>query len=146
MGLIVVDMQARFKASSSIKDTVYHEIQRAIKLRTWICFLEYEEHGQTYQDFYDLVHNYPYFCCAVKHSDDGSIDAIDALNKIGFSIDRLKTIRIVGVNTSFCIKDTVFGLLELLPKVHITLIQKGCNCNYNNSFKWAKGIKNLCLI
>jgi nicotinamidase-related amidase len=119
--LCVVDMQPGFGASWACLEGVLREVRLAKKRNAPIIVLEYEGVGPTHYEILKTLSNYQNVVFASKDENDGSPQAFPILKKFNTN----KT-RIVGVNTCFCVMDTILGLIE--RDVEVNLIETATNC------------------
>jgi len=123
--LVVVDMQDTFKFAKepAVIKACQREIKLAIRRNYGIIFLEFEYCGNTISELKNLVNGYGKAYFAIKSRDDGSREAIELINQHNL----YHNIRIVGVNTSYCVYETVEGLTNYHGK--ITVVADACNCH-----------------
>lgn len=126
--LVVVDMQDAFSASreSSVLKACQREIMAAIRQKYAIIFLEFEHSGSTHSELTDLVKNYDKAYFKTKPDNDGSYE----VNEVVKQRNLCHNVRVVGVNTSYCVYDTVEGLRNYPGK--ITVVADACNCTYHS--------------
>lgn len=126
--LAIVDMQWYFGASrkTSVINACKREIQKAMKARAGILFIEYQNCRSTISSLKKMVHEAKYSKVAtvVKSDDDGSPEVIDSIRHMKFSNKRIK---VCGVNTCYCVQSTVQGLSRGLPNTKIEVISDACN-------------------
>lgn len=122
--LIVVDMQYEFFAARNEKTQAACKkaIAKAIKSKSPIVFLEYEDHGPTLPSLTKLTRNYSKAFHVSKSEWDGSSESLSTLvdNKITSS-----KFRICGVYTDCCVAATAIGLADKSPS-KIEVLQKAC--------------------
>ena len=139
--LIVVDMQPDFEASQEPKvlSAVRKEIDLAIKNSWAIIFLEYGryhgKHQSTDKRLLSLVKRYDKVFTGIKWVNNGSdvvkklcSERADTPNKIP------EHFRVCGVNTAYCVLETVLGLKGDFPAAKIEVVRKACN-DWNHSRK-----------
>lgn len=122
-------MQLSFHASHNKRTQLacVREIKKAIRDKAAIIFVEYEHHGPSLPVLTNVVKkaNYHRVIHLLKNEDDGSQRVINLLRKKHLPILNL---RICGVNTRYCVHDTVKGLSFKLPNSTIKVISDACNC------------------
>jgi nicotinamidase-related amidase len=125
--LVVVDMQSRFSASNhiAIRNNVAREIKDAMNHNAGIVFLEFTSNGPTQPELIDLTMGYKHSYVALKSMDDGSKECWTVVNHYELPA---RHFRVVGVNTSYCVRATVEGLAKLYPEAVIDVIADACNC------------------
>lgn len=123
--LIVVDMQDEFETAKNPKtiSACQREIKLAIRKNYGIIFLEIGPCGDTISELKDLVKGYDKAYFATKMANDGSVEAFNIIKRRNL----YHNTRIVGVNTSYCVYDTVKSLMNYPGK--ITVVSDACNCN-----------------
>lgn len=117
--LIVVDMQPGFSApADKALLGVLAKVRRAKNMGEPVVLLEYGGHGSTLKPIRDLVPNAP---VVTKHWDDGA----PALEASGL-LPRNDRVRLVGVNTCYCVAATAIGLKS--RGIDVGIYVKGCAC------------------
>lgn len=122
--LVIIDMQEGFyvKSRMPVTSACALEIKKAIKNDARILFVEYEGFGPTLKKLKALTKGYPKTSVIKKENDDGSYELMCAINKRKYP----KTVKITGINTSYCVHDTVSGLVAGAPLYKIEVIAKAC--------------------
>lgn len=112
--LVIIDMQYCFAAAKTqnIKSPILREIKLAQKHKNPIIVVEYKvdkkhHNGCTVKYITKATGGRTKVPFIKKKTDDGSMVIIDAIK----TLTRSRRIRIVGVNTGQCVKDTVNGLV-----------------------------------
>lgn len=127
--LVIIDMQVPFYAALERKTqrACIREIEKAIRDKAVIIFVEYQHHGPTLPILTDVVKkaNYRRVHYLTKEVDDGSTQVIELLREKHLPILNL---RVCGVNTRACVYTTIRGLSLKLPNSTIKLISDACNC------------------
>lgn len=131
--LIVVDMQDDFKFSRdpAVIKACQREISFAMSRKYGIIFLEFEHAGPTRPEIKSLVQGYDKAYFATKPDNDGSVEAISLIKQHKL----YHNTRVVGVNTSYCVYETVVGLTNY--RGTITVVADACNC-HNHTFGLSK--------
>lgn len=119
--LVIVDMQPAFEAAKCnvTTDNVMRLIRQAKEDKANIITLEYEGFGPTRADLMMDLCSYDKYANAKKSDDDGSDEAIEA----GASM--FSKVIVCGVNTSYCVNETVQGLLRNGKEV--VVVRDACN-------------------
>jgi nicotinamidase-related amidase len=122
--LVVVDMQRTFKTTENLNviRACQREIRLAIRRNYGIIFLEFDGCGETICELKDLISRYDKAYFTTKHGNDGSVE----IAKLICGHNLYHNVRITGVNTSYCIYETVEGLKNYPGK--ITVVADACNC------------------
>lgn len=123
--LCVIDMQSEFDAAldPNVVIGVHAQILKTKRLGGDILFVEYEGCGETHKGLLDAARGYGSKARITKKSDDGSQEILRAINRRGFTLDRL---RLVGVNAECCVLATIKGLLRRVPEIEIDVVKKAC--------------------
>jgi len=138
--LVVVDMQRYFSAANN-RNTILackREIKEAVKNKDWIIFLQYKDCGKTYRCLTRLAAGYKKKANLIKQEDNGALEiAAFALN----NKFKCKNFKICGVNTTYCVHDTIVGLRRLFNNVKIKVVADACNDS--NELSNFNGFKTL---
>ena len=127
-------MQREFAASKNkrVIANCCAEISKAIDDRAYIIFVEFVSHGMTNKSLVKLTDSYSKTFFLRKTKNDGSKEILNLLR--GFKI-KPRLVKVCGVNTSYCVRDTVSGLSDRLkvyaPRTKIQVLSRSCNC-YDN--------------
>lgn len=123
--LVVIDMQKDFVSCNepNVIRACQREIKLAIRRKTGIIFLEYEGYGHTIPELTNLTTNYDKTYFSSKATNSGSDEVFGIIN----TRNLYQNVRVVGVNTSYCVYETVEGLKDGLGK--ITVVADACNCH-----------------
>jgi hypothetical protein len=93
-----------------------------------IVFVRYvdkdEDHGPVHQWLTDLTLLYSHKAMVNKSTNDGSKPIIRTISKRGFCRTQ---IRICGVNAQWCVRSTVGGLKQKLPKSRLIAVADAIN-------------------
>ena len=122
--LVVVDMQTHFVTTENLEFTknIQREINQAVQDEAQIVFVEYSGSGETLQDLVSLTKDYYRKHTIAKYHNDGSSEIQSLVEKESLSTD----FKVVGVNTDFCVKETVQGLSKKFPKGNIDVLWDCC--------------------
>lgn len=131
--LLIVDMQPQFPAASgkTIIKNCKREIRKAMQEKASIIFLEYMGCGTTNDSLLSLTDGYEQVWTQEKSSDDGSDVASSLIWKYSLSRTHIK---VCGVNTDCCVKETVRGLISVFPKAEIDVIGDACNSDWDHGY------------
>ena len=137
-------MQSYVSASNkaSVQRSVQREIRQAMKNGAGILYVEFDGYGSTKPELTYLTRKNKRVSRVLKSYDDGSTNVIEQLHKRRFNKSHLK---VVGVNTDYCVYETVQGLREKLPQAKIEVIADACssNASHKNGLKKIKRIPNI---
>lgn len=115
--LYVVDMQPGFNASLRILDETIREINLAKRRRDHIVFVELvpESNRATHGQLLEAAGHggYDKISRITKLRGDGSVEFLAEAEKVEF---QYKRVRVCGVNRHACVRNTIDGLRERLPK------------------------------
>lgn len=127
--LIIIDMQVEFEASNDERTlkAIKREIVRSMGRGEWIFFVEFENRGDTQPFLTDLVATYDKITYLIKNQNDGSDEIINELDYL--NIPDKTPLYICGINTQFCVAETVEGMRYNLNENPITVICDGCHTN-----------------
>ena len=126
MTLCIIDMQEEFSASEDIVPEVVAEVLYAIEQGEDIVVIEYGHGNDTWPEIREALNGYEQQATVIKDDDDGGEPLVKSLKKHGFCEEHL---RFCGVNTCWCVADTIRGTQEHLPSANITLLDDSCNCS-----------------
>ena len=101
------------------------EIKKAIKNRNPILFVEFNSYGTTMPALTRLTKDYSKTRQVIKYRDGGGREVYDTLlhNKFHY-----KTLRVCGVNTSYCVYSTVSELSQKWGILDIQVVKEAINC------------------
>lgn len=128
--LCVIDMQDYFKSSRGkrVRQSCIREIKKAIRDKATILFVEYSpEHYGTSIPLLTNVANkakYRKVYHVAKHSDGGGEEVVEFLKQK--HLPRLN-LRVCGVNTDYCVKETVSGINAKLKHGNIHVVADACD-------------------
>ena len=106
--LVIIDMQPYFPACKKVVKSVCDYINKAKKYGQPIILVEYYECSDSHKKILEAIGSYGMVYLVSKNQNNGSCEVADALKRNKLP----NNLRVVGVNTSACVKDTVYGLLE----------------------------------
>ena len=120
--LCIIDMQPiGFSNSNLIIENVLHLVKEAIVNKAFIVIAQFKGCGETHINIINEIKKYPYKKYVWHNKNDKSKPIQEVLKPIF-----VRQIKVCGVNTEYCVKDTVHGLAK---KFHIPIkvIEKACN-------------------
>ena len=120
--LCIIDMQPiGFSNSKLIIENVLDLVREAIINKAFIVIAQFKRCGETNIKIINELHCYPYQEYVWHNKNDKSKPIQEALKNIF-----VREMKVCGVNTEYCVKDTVHGLAK---KFHIPIkvIEKACN-------------------
>lgn len=131
---VIIDMQEDFSAACrpEVICGVKKEIEIAILENAPIIIVEYIDCGKTRKEIIDLVDCLDLAVKVKKSGDCGTRVVLNAIKKNKFPSDH---IRVCGVNTDWCVRETVNGLLRSLKETKIELVKSACGDN-NVYYNW----------
>jgi nicotinamidase-related amidase len=132
--LIIVDMQESFFAKDSLEITknIQREILSAINNQASIVFLEFSNSGATLACLSELPTHHGYRSYTIeKDKNDGANDV--AALALGKDLP-IHLFKIAGINTDYCVADTVAGLAALFPESTIEVIDNCCASLWSNGY------------
>jgi nicotinamidase-related amidase len=110
-----------FNNSNIIIENVLHLVREAIVHKAFIVIAQFKGCGETHRHIINEIQTYPYKKYVWHHKNDKSKPIQAVLTNIV-----VRQMKVCGVNTEYCVKDTVHGLAK---KFHIPIkvIEKACN-------------------
>ena len=135
--LVVVDMQPDFTASQNRRTiaAVKEEVRGARTRNEEIIIVEYVNCEPTDSRITDLTKDYEKVKTVVKIDNDGSEEILKILKESAIDQEGIVPhLRICGVNTNACVRETVKGLKRKLnPPFQIDVIGDACNERYSSA-------------
>jgi len=122
--LCIIDMQpVGFCNSNLIIQNVLQLVKEAVVDKAFIVIAQFKGCGETHINIINEIQHYPYKKYVWHNKNDKSKPIKEALNSLNIFVRQLK---VCGVNTEYCVKDTVHGLAK---KFHtpIKVIENACN-------------------
>jgi len=122
--LCIIDMQpCGFNNSNLIIDNVLELVKEAVINKAFIVIAQFKRCGETHINIINEIQQYPYKEYVWHNKNDKSKPIQKVLHDRNIFVRHIK---VCGVNTEYCIKDTVNGLAK---KFHIPIkvIEKACN-------------------
>lgn len=133
--LCVIDMQEIFSSSqdAQIQKSCIREIKKAIRDRSVILFVEYAGYNPTIRVLTDIVEqaNYKRAYHVIKSRNDGGKEVTDFLAK--HHLPKMN-MRVCGVNTDYCVRETVNGIKQALPGAYIHVVADACGSVWNHKY------------
>jgi hypothetical protein len=131
--LCVIDMQAIFSSSQEprVQQSCIREIKKAIRDRSVILFVEYAGYPATIPALTDIVAqaNYKRAYHVIKSRNDGGQEVTDFLTK--HHLPKMN-MRVCGVNTDYCVRETVDGIRRFLPTANLHVIADACGSTWDH--------------
>jgi len=130
--LVIIDMQPGFSGActTSLRQPILREIELCKKHKWPIIIVEFcrgakfnFSFGATMPYIRNALIGHHRYRYVYKTQNDGSTKVRDALKLF----TKCKKVRVVGVNTCACVRETALGLQKKNYKVSI--IMDGCNCS-----------------
>jgi len=122
--LCIIDMQpVGFSNSNLIIENVLHLVREAIVDKAFIVIAQFKGCGETHINIINEIQEYPYKEYVWHNKNDKSKPIQEVLKSLNVFVRQMK---VCGVNTEYCVKDTVHGLAK---KFHIPIkvVEKACN-------------------
>ena len=120
--LCIIDMQpVGFNNSNLIIENVSQLVREAILNKAFIVIAQFKGCGETHINIINEIQKYQYKKYVWHNKNDKSKPIQEVLKNIF-----VRQMKVCGVNTEYCVKDTVHGLAK---KFHIPIkvIEKACN-------------------
>lgn len=124
--LCIVDMQYKFSSHEECLEGVLYQIYLAKRRNAPIVVLEYEDYGPTHDRIQKALENYSEVSVVIKSTDDGSREFLGEFD----SDPDFDRVRVVGVNTCYCVFETAAGLISEGFIVEIPKSATACTCGY----------------
>jgi nicotinamidase-related amidase len=122
--LCIIDMQPRgFNNCLLIVENVLHLVREAIADQAFIVIAQFKGCGPTHINLEKEMHTYSSKEYVWHNKNDKSQPIKEALHRRGIFV---REIRVCGVNTEYCVKDTVHGLAKKFH-VSIKVIENACH-------------------
>lgn len=147
--LIVIDMQPAFTAHKEALKPVLREVINAKKALTDIIIVEFDLRGREwYQPSETVTHpaitrsikNYKHKHLVLKEFNDGGGEILEYCRIQGIPTN---TLRVCGVNTTACVKETVRSLTEDNDVKKIIIAGNACADNHVNKTKGLRILREL---
>ena len=120
--LCIIDMQPiGFSNSKLIIENVLDLVREAVVDKAFIVIAQFKGCGETHINIINELQKYPYKKYVWHNKNDKSKPIQEALKNIF-----VRQMKVCGVNTEYCVKDTVHGLAKKFP-IPIKVIEKACN-------------------
>ena len=120
--LCIIDMQpVGFGNSNLIIENVLDLVKEAVADKAFIVIAQFNGCGETHINIINEIQKYPYKEYVWHNKNDKSKPIQEVLKNVF-----VRQMKVCGVNTEYCVKDTVHGLAK---KFHIPIkvIEKACN-------------------
>ncbi|MFA5758531.1 MAG: isochorismatase family protein [Clostridia bacterium] len=143
--LAIIDMQSEFEASKNkdLQPSILREINLCRRNNWPIILVEYFNSGNTCRFITNNLRNYNKLLYIIKYEDDGSMPIDRAVR----TITRSKNLRVVGVNTDYCVKQTAVSLARDYG-YKVNIVDDGCWTLYhtppNNVDLYKTSNENMC--
>jgi nicotinamidase-related amidase len=123
--LCIIDIQPRgFGNANFIVGEILKVIQEAIQDKAFIIIAQFYRCGETHEEIRSLLADYAYKEYFWHKKNDKSKPFQEIINKRGIFI---REIKVCGINTEYCVKDTVHGLSRKFHSKSIKVIEKACH-------------------
>jgi nicotinamidase-related amidase len=139
-------MQPDFEAAQKAIKPVIAEIKKAKANNEFIFIVEYDGFSPTYGQILHAVKGYRKSAYIVKWANDGSAQIMEAARRLRVSLSRVK---MCGVNLSYCVYETAFGLAISNKSYKVKILTDATNCcnhlDYAKSQikQWIGSVPNL---
>ena len=122
--LCIIDMQPYgFNNSNLIIENVVDLVRAAIVDKAFIVIAQFIRCGETHLSIINELQHYPYKEYVWHHKNDKSKKIQEVVNRRNIFVRQIK---VCGVNTEYCVKDTVHGLAKKF-QIPIKVIEKACH-------------------
>lgn len=136
--LAVIDMQDHFldrfidhdKSYHKVLDKCKEQVAQAIQDKAHILFVEYDGYGDTAEELLDITRDADYKAHhTIKGDDNGGTEIADAIKTLKL---KKRKVRICGINTEYCVRATVRGLLQEMKNATIEVIADACDSPWDH--------------
>jgi len=145
--LVVIDMQTSFMTSFNNKniEVCKREIREATSYCLPILLVEFVGCGRTVDAIYNEVASYNKMHLVRKDTNGGGTTVPNYIKNNGLYRQH---IRVVGVNTDFCVYETTVMLSTHLKSAKIEIVEQGCNSYYNHSvgLEWLRNVNRVNIV
>jgi nicotinamidase-related amidase len=122
--LCIIDMQpVGFSNSNLIIENVLQLVREAIMKNAFIVIAQFKGCGETHLNIMHEIQKYPYKTYLWHNKNDKSKPIQEVLHSLHIFVRQIK---VCGVNTEYCVKDTVHGLAKKF-QIPIKVIENACN-------------------
>lgn len=124
--LVVIDMQKNFTTDAGLIQVVEREITLAVEAQTPVVIVDYKFCGDVYESLLhaaQLEAGSDLRFTVSKNDDNGAAEILGSCRRRGISLDY---VRICGVNTNACVRDTTMALARQLPRSLFDLLGYAC--------------------
>ena len=122
--LCIIDMQpVGFNNSNLIIENVLQLVREAIMNKAFIVIAQFKGSGETHINILHEIQNYPHKTFIWHNKNDKSKPIQEILNSLHIFVRQIK---VCGVNTEYCVKDTVHGLAKKF-QIPIKVIENACH-------------------
>jgi hypothetical protein len=133
-------MQPEFSAAKKIIKPVQRQIRLAKRRKDIIVFVELRDgYSATIKELWKTLGHYDNHIIARKNCDDGSGTIQKALKRKGI-VTPVK-FRVCGVNTPYCVWDTIVGLLNKYPDAIMEVSGGACSSYMKKESSMRKLLK-----
>ena len=129
MTLVIIDMQPSFEACNDAAEAVAKEVHRARERRTGIIVVEYYSCGPTHRLIQQAIRGYDRQAWVTKDDDNGGREVVAAAREHKFWN---KSWRFCGVNTCYCVSETVKSVIRTYPMARFEYAVDAMNCTCYN--------------
>jgi len=123
--LCIIDMQPKgFNNCNLIILPVVQLVRKAIVDTAFIAIAQFKGCGETHALIVQELQHYQHTGFIWHNKNDKSLPLQQELNRQRVFVREL---RVCGVNTEYCVKDTVHGLAKKYHQIYIKVMENACN-------------------
>lgn len=125
--LCVIDIQTKYEFSDTVVPACLKLIKEAKEKNEYIVVVGTKHEGQIRDEIEDAVFGYPRYISVQKHHNDGAQFISQKFRALP-EFPEFEEIRVCGIYTTWCVRETCRGLSKLFPTVPIKIILDACDC------------------
>ena len=124
---VIVDVQTKFELADTVIKPCVAEIKKARKKGETIVLVDFKNEGFIYDEIMDASCGYPYRIFAQKSINNGA-SAIYRSFYAKKGLPEFNTIKVCGIYTSHCVRETAGGLAGKFPHKKVEVLMDACAC------------------
>jgi hypothetical protein len=141
--LCIIDVQPEFSAAYNkrTQQNCIREIKKAMRDKAAILFVEFlpEIYGPTFPMLTNITKKYKKVYRVSKGQDNGGYEVVQCLIKNHLPRNK---VRVCGVNSDFCVRATVEGVVSNRPNTAIHVVADACHTD-SGAIGHKDGIKKM---
>lgn len=138
--LCIIDMQDSFSATANAIRGVIHEIKLARERNDHIIVVEYKDNGPTNSKIKQALRGYALVTYCRKDMNNGAGNIVRVAKRYKIPLDK---VRVVGVNLSYCVYETVRGFemdyKDVVKQIFVPVRATACTVDMETAIENIKG-------